>query len=118
MHSWGKLWTTRYKKTKKSPTATSEELRATTGCQEKTQSTAHAPCTQHHQRGGQTTQHTPLAQPLDTPLPSPHMWNQLTPHQGARKETCYLFSLPPAAAGAPIKPCPNFLSGLLSISID
>lgn len=35
------------------------------------QDTAHTPCTQHHQRGGQTTEVTPLARPLDTPLPSP-----------------------------------------------
>ena len=54
MHSWGKLCTTRYKKTK-NPTATSEEQGAKTGCQEQKQGTAHAPCTQHHQRGGQNT---------------------------------------------------------------
>ena len=31
MCSWGKLWTTRYKKTKKNPTATSDELGAKAG---------------------------------------------------------------------------------------
>ena len=30
----------------------------------------------------------------------------------ASKETCYLFTLPSAAAGAPVKPCLNFLSDL------
>ena len=40
------------------------------------------------------------------------------PPQGAGKQgTCCLFSLPSAAAGAPIKPCLNLLSGLWSVSI-
>ena len=39
------------------------------------QGTAHALCTQHHQRGGQTTQISPLAWPLDLPLPSPLVRN-------------------------------------------
>ena len=37
-----------------------------------------APCIQHHQRGGQTTQITCLTQLLDIPLPSSHRRNQLT----------------------------------------
>ena len=37
---------------------------------------------------------------------------------GVSKGTCYLFLLPSAAAGAPIKHCLNFLTSLLSISID
>ena len=45
MQSWGKFWMARYRKTKKTPAATSEELGEKQG-------TAHAPCTQHHQRGG------------------------------------------------------------------
>ena len=40
---------------KKNPTATSEESGAKTGCQEQKQGTVHAPCTQHHQKGGQNT---------------------------------------------------------------
>ena len=40
------------------------------------------------------------------------------PAWGVSKGTCYLFSLPPAAAGAPVNPCLHFLSGLLSISTD
>ena len=82
------------------------------------QGTAHAPCTHRHLRGGQTTRATPPAQPLDTPLPSPHIRNQLPPPWGASNGTCCLFSLLLAAAGAPVKPCLNFLSGLGSISID
>ena len=35
----------------------------------------------------------------------------------ASKGSCYLFSFPPAASGAPVKPCLN-LSGLLSTSVD
>ena len=51
-------------------------------------------------------------------LPSPHIRNQLTAPQGASKGICYLFLLPAAAAGTPIKPCLNFFSGLLLISMD
>ena len=58
------------------------------------------------QRGGQNTRATRLTSPLDAPLPSPHIRNQLTWSPGAsNKETCYLFSLFPGAAGAQIKPC-------------
>ena len=73
MHSWGKLWTTRYKKTK-NPSATSEEPGAKAGRPEQNQSTVHAPCTQHHQSGGQTTSATP---PDPTPGPTP----TLTPYK-------------------------------------
>ena len=66
MHSWGKLWTKRYKETEKTPTATSEEPGARTGY-------CTWLCTHHHQEGGQTTEATPPAQPLDTPLPSRHV---------------------------------------------
>ena len=52
--------------------------------------------------------------PGHTPTP-PHTRNKLVPPQvGTRKGD----SLPTAAAGDPIKPCLNFLSGLWSISID
>ena len=54
MHSGGKLWTERYKKIK-IPAATFKELGAKTGYREQKQGPAHAPCTPHHQRGGQTT---------------------------------------------------------------
>lgn len=35
--------------------ATFEELKAKAGCQKQKPSTVHAPCTQYHQKGGQTT---------------------------------------------------------------
>ena len=60
--------------------------------------------------------------------PKPRLWTHPYPHpiegasspppRGASKGTCYLLSLPHTAAGAPVKPCLNFLSGILSISID
>ena len=40
------------------------------------------------------------------------------PCQEARKVMCYLTSLPSTAAAAPVKPCLNFLSGLLTTPID
>ena len=39
----------------KTPMTTSEEPRAKTGCWEQKQGTLYAPCTQHHQKGRQTT---------------------------------------------------------------
>ena len=55
------------RKDQKSPTATIEELGAKTTCLEKKQGTAHAPCTQHHQRGGQNTSAIPPNKLLDQP---------------------------------------------------
>ena len=51
-----------------------------------------------------------------SPIPGPTP--TLKPHNGADKGTYYLFSLLPTAAGTLIKPCLNFLSHLISISID
>ena len=60
--SWGKFWT-RCKKTKK-PKCHFRRAGSKN-------STVHAPRTQHHQGGGQTTQAIPLAQPLGPPPSSP-----------------------------------------------
>ena len=71
------------------------------------------PPAQHTTRGVGKTPKPPPAPPLDTPLLSLPRRNRLaTPPQGASKGTCYLFSLPAATAGAPVKTCLNFLSGL------
>ena len=48
MRSWGKFWTAKYKKTKKTQLPLWKSW-------EQKQGTEHAPCTQHHQGGGQTT---------------------------------------------------------------
>ena len=65
----------------------------------------------HHQREGQTTWAIPPAWTLDTPLPSPHLRNEFHSLSGwVSKGIPCLFLLPPAAAGAPVKPCLNFLS--------
>ena len=63
----------------------------------------------NYQRGGQTTQATPLARPIDTPLPSPHKRNQLFPSQGASKEslTC---SHSPCCSRGPSKAWISFLA--------
>ena len=50
--------------------------------------------------------------------PNPIAGISLLPSLGASKENCYLFSLSPVAAVAPIKPCLNFLTDLLLIFID
>ena len=102
----------------KNLTATFEEPGAKTGCWEQMWGTAHAPCTQHHQRGwathlshpsspspGHTPTLTPCKEPARQPSPSPL-------RERASKGTCCLFSLHAAAAGAPIKPRLNFSSAL------
>lgn len=52
-----------------------------------------------------TLGHTPTLTPYKEPGSSSRS-------KGAGKGTCYFFSIPPVSAGAPIKPCLNFLSGL------
>ena len=81
--------------------------------------TVPAPWTQHHQRGRQTTSATPPAPPGHTPTLTPCKEPACSPNlrEQTGKGTC-LFSLPPAAAEAPVKPCLNFLSSIWSISID
>ena len=60
----------------------------------------------------------PYSPTLRSALPQPHIRNQLAPlREWVSKETSCLLSLP-SATGASIKPCLNFLSGLLSTSID
>ena len=78
---------------------------------QKDKSKGYAPsCTQCHQSGGQTTQATPLAQPLDLPP-------TLTPYKGltqlplreqeTKATSCLSFLLPSAAPGAPNKALPE-----------
>ena len=82
------------------------------------QGTAHAPCTQCHQGVGKHLNHSsgPTSEPV--PILPPSKEPAATPYQGASKGNCFLFSLSFAAAGAPVKPCLNLLSGLFSISLD
>ena len=114
MRSWGKFQTKDTKRPK-NPTATFEEPGAKTGSWEQKQSTAHAPCTQHHQRGGQITHlgkspPTPPAGTLDTPLPSPYIRNKLASPLGASKQGNLLFILaPPCCSRDPNKALPEFL---------
>ena len=99
MYSWGKLWTKR-------PKIQLPFLKIW----EQKQGTVHAPCTQHHLRGGQTTSATPLPQPLDTPLPSPPIRNQLAPSRWVSKQGNLLlvFDLHCCSRG-PNKALPEFL---------
>ena len=52
---------------------------------------------------GPTPGHTPALPPHKEPA---------RPPLGEQAGNCYLFLFPPATAGAPVKPCLNFLSGL------
>lgn len=81
------------------------------------QRAAHAPA-HRTTKGGQTSETPPRPAPapaLDHVLPSPQ-GRTSSPLRGASEGACYLPSLP-AAAGAPVKPPLNLLSGLWSISI-
>lgn len=77
---------------------------------EQKQGTVHVFGTQYHLRDGQNTQVTPLAQPLDTALPSHRIRNRLTsPSEQARGPAVCSCPPPgpttPAEAGVPVKPC-------------
>ena len=108
MCNWGKLWTERYKGPK-SLTATSEEPEGRTrGLAAKA---GYWACARPSVGMGK-----PLKPPSDpTPGHTPtlfHIRNKLIlPLESENKGTCYLFSSPSDAAGVPIKPCLNFLSG-------
>lgn len=87
----------------KNPTDTSGELGA---------KTAYCTCPLHILPPKRWANHPPAQPPGPGPTLYPYKELALPWPGGARKANCYLFSLPPAAAGAPIKPCLNFLSGL------
>ena len=116
MCSWGKLWATIYKETKKNPQLPllkSREQKQGVGSKSRVLGMPSAHTTT---KGVGRSPKPPLRPTLDTPLPSPHIRNQLacplSPSERASKGNCYLFSLPPTAIGAPVKPCLNFLSGV------
>ena len=100
LSNWAKLWTRRYKETKK-PNCPFWRAQSESRWSGTKADTAHAPCPQHHLRGGQATCHPSSPTSGHTPIP-----------------TLVLLLTPPAAAGGPIKPCLNFLPGLWSISIE
>ena len=57
----GQILDNKIQKDQKSSTATSEDLGAKTVCHEQKPGPAHAPCTQHHHRDGQTPEDTLLS---------------------------------------------------------
>ena len=111
MHSWGKFWT-KDKKRPKNPTANFEEPGA---------KTVYFVCPLHIPPTREWAKH--LSQPSGpTPRHTPTLTlykERARPPSGSGKLGHRLLVLaPPAAAGAPIKPCLNFLSGLWSVSVD
>ena len=103
MGSWGKLWTTGHEKTKTIQTTLL-----------KSQEQKHMPSALNTSKG--------VGKPPNPPQLNTwtHRTEGISLHVPleANKGNYYLFSLPAATVGAPIKPFLNFLSGLLSISID
>ena len=101
---WGKLQTTRYKKEEETQLSLlkSQEPKLGVGsksrvlCVNPTHSTTKGV-------GGPTSGHIPTLTPRKEPA---------HPLQGESKGNHDMFSLPLAVAGAPVKPCLNFLSGL------
>ena len=106
MHSWGELGIIRYRRA-------TDQLPLLRG-QEQKQGPVRDPCTQHHPGGGQSTWATALARPTN---PSPTLTPLKEPARrprGACKGTCYLFSLLPAVARVPAKPCLKCLCDLIN----
>ena len=107
MCGWGKLGT-RYKKTK-NPTDTAGKLAA------KARAT-HAPLHIAPPRGWADHLLKPFGLTPGCAPSSPHIRNHpLIPHIGSEQESTFFFA-PSSAAGVPVKPCLNFLSGFMSIS--
>ena len=78
------------------------------------QGAEHTPCTHTTKGVGK-----PLSHPSgSTPGPSAYKEPACVLGERAPRGNCCLFSFHPAAGGAPVKPCLNFLSGLWSISLD
>ena len=122
VHSWGNLWTTRYKKTKKPkkqktqlPLSKSQEQKQ--GVEGTTRGLNIQPALNTSKRVGKTPK-PPLHQPLDVRLLSPQVKSQLTclPQGAGRGEAdlSLVFS-PCCVAGASIKP---HLSFLVSFSLS
>ena len=101
MLSWGKFWT---KGTKRpNPTATSEEPGAKAG---------YYTCPLHSTPpdAGQNTKAIPPVRPMDTPLPSPHIRNQLAPTPSGSKQGHLLLDFAPSCySRSPSKDLPEFL---------
>ena len=109
----GQILDKRYKKTKKTPTATSEELGAKTGSGAKAGYCA-CPLNSTPPEGwAKHLSHPSGLTPGHTPALTPEK-EQACPPQGANEQGNLLLVLAPlpAAAEAPIKPCLNYLSGL------
>ena len=113
MCSWGKLRTRRYKKTKK---PNCHFWRAGSKNRVSVAKAGYWECPLH------STPPKGWTKLLSYPFSSTHRLTSTYPHsiqgtslpppRGASKGNHYLFSLPPAAAGAPVKPSLNFWSGI------
>ena len=112
--SWGKLWTTRHKKTL-NPSATSERLRTKTegavvGSKSRVLHIPPAPNTT--KRVGRPFKPLSSPTPGHTPYPHPIEGTRMPRlGEGAREPVTY-FRFPLLLAGAPIKSSLNLLSGL------
>ena len=98
--SWGKLWTTRYKKTKH-PAATSEEPGAKAGDRPYP---LHTP----PPKGWVDHLNHPSSPPPDAPLPSPHSRNKLAAPREMTKGTCCSTRSNKALPEFPVCPLINF----------
>ena len=79
----GQILNKRYKETKKkkkeNPIATFKEPGAKMGCWEQSKGTVHTPLHTVPPNRWAKHQSYPSVQPVDTFLPSPHVWNKLSP---------------------------------------
>ena len=104
----GQILDNNIQKDPKSPTVTSEEPGAKTGCREQKQGTAHAPCTQHHQGhlshpSGPTPGHTPTLTSYKEPA-----CLHLGVGGGEQGKLLLVFT-PPCCSRGPNKALPEFL---------
>ena len=107
----GQILDPKDRKSSKTPTATFGKAWSKNSMSEQKQGTAHAPAHNTTLGVDKTPEPHLCPEPVGTPLPSSHIRNRLMGEQ-ASKGNYWLFSLPAARAGTPIKPFLNFLSGL------
>lgn len=91
MRGWGNKIKDKIQKDQNPISATYEELEINQGVGSKSKILHTLPAL-NTPKGWQTTEATPLAQPLDTPLPLPHIRNQFAPAWRASKGNIFVLA--------------------------
>ena len=109
--SWGKLWTTCYKKTKKTSAATSEEPGAKPGCHEQKQDTTHVPALTTTKGVANRLSHLPAWSLGHTPTFTPYKEpTHPSAHSGSKQGNLLFIFAPSCCSRGPSKGSSEFLA--------